>query len=743
MAVETFRYIDYYDNKDFLKENSKILLRKYKDDLVFYTSFDSVLDADYYSVSDTPITQGTPTIENWGVFGQFALLNNASIKYDKANFESLTEKGCVSFRVNPKFSNNFGYQEFLAEDNVTIPVFPKITNSNYRFGGGSLDLTGGYSKSITYDLSNLSNMVQAGSINFVIKFNYAGIPEQDVTIISLGGDNSENKIEIIHKTDGKLYGNIYDQSGALITSINFSWSADYNWREFELNFDFINNLNSFFIDGTLYGNTTDSGTRNISPGEITIGGTNTNHYVDDIGFFSSPRHTENYSPRKITVENETNVIAFASYDLGYNLDIGSNLLINSLTPINNDYYFKIKLDDTLIFSGDDITITLEEDDELIDISDKISALLDGTGVSSSVVDNRIRISSTEVGSKISIETPDNSNSLISLLGGVEESKFPNAPNEDVYLFQLFNEINNQNRISLIHSSESHLYIKMYDNSGTIKVDKDLGLWNNEFNTWYAFEINWNKTSAEIFIDGMLVDVFKTGFVRGNNTHAIIESSSVDDYGFDELIIYSEPQHTEDFTINQYALTPYPTYNPYIDINFGTGFRDEEVSGMEINCSANINYTVKVGNSWYYYYSGSWRIGDGSFSQTSTPSTLETKFTELYVSEDKEVIVRAYFHSDGFTEGWIDSIGIIIESSETEQAVIIGSIDLRTPVDLSTNFNVVITTDKETKEIDVSSLAEDKTAVTLDEIKSAINLANIEGLAPASDDGNGHLVLKTI
>jgi hypothetical protein len=191
-----------------------------------------------------------------------------------------------------------------------------------------------------------------------------------------------------------------------------------------------------------------------------------------------------------------------------------------------------------------------------------------------------------------------------------------------------------------------------------------------------------------------------------------------------------------------TLTPYAADDPYIDIYFGSGFKDEELKDLNLNCHSGCNFVVKLANTWYYYISGAWRTSDGTYAQSISPSVMETKFSDLYFNENQEMIIRVYFHSDGQTLVWIDEISINIELGEAAPATITGTIDLTTTVDVSVDSHVIITTNQGSAEVNVSTGALDPTNITLDEIKNAIDAANVPGLASVSDDGNGHLVLQS-
>lgn len=739
MATETFRYIKHSDEKYFINDQGRTELVKYAKDLSFYVPFDSTTKASYHEGERNPIITGDASIENWGVFGQHLLLDGGSIKYDKSNFESISERGSVQFRLKPNFAHEYGYQEFLAEGPLTLPTFPKIQTSTSKFGGGSLDLNGGYEKYISYDVDNVFTMVQKGAITFYVKCNYIGTPTSKVTLLSIGDETNKNKIEIFHETDGDLTAKIYDQNGGLVVDLSFTWQANTNWNEITLSFDLSEGESRLFLNGTEYVLSNGVGIRTNPVGKIIVGGEYSDFSIDDLIMFSFNKYVSDYSRRNTSLKNSEDAIFSAPYDTNYNLTVGNFPVIISLTPVSADYGFRLLVDEEVT----DISISIEKSDTLQSLVNKIHNQIQLSGATVSLVEGKIRVSSKVKGRNINIIDPVQLEilNLIPLLGGVSDSVFPNPPTSTVNLIDFYNGSNNQNRITFSHTTDSHLILKMYDSSGVKRVEKDLGIWNNKIYTWYAFEIGWNKTIAEVFIDGQLVDAFKTGFIRGSDTDLMLNSAPQSPYGFDELVIYNIQKNREDYLVPQYALTPYTTSNPYIDIHFGSGFRNHEVVDLNLNCSSNISFTVKLGNNWYYYYSGEWRDGNGTFQLSTSPSVLETKFSELIFEESLDIIIRAFFHSDGYSPAWLDEISIVTEIGEAQPATIIGTVSVST-VDLSSDYNVVITTANDSKEVDLSSEASNKSEVTIEEIKKAINSANIKDLAPASDDGLGHLILRT-
>ncbi len=406
-------------------------------------------------------------------------------------------------------------------------------------------------------------------------------------------------------------------------------------------------------------------------------------------------------------------------------------------PSGDSYYFK------LYIGGDsfgDTFVVLQPGDTMVDISNALNLSI--TGATATVESSKVRITADSDGDSISIEAPASGNSLITLMGGVDDSVIPNAPTANAEIFGFYDGSSDSNRISLIHDTDSHLVLRMYDNNGDTQVDQDFGLWSNHYLNWYAFELNWNESITQLFVNGTQFGVTSTGFSRGDSTYLFLQSNSGDTYRFDELLVYDEYQHFGAYTVETVAMQQYDDTDPYIDVYFGTGFVEGEVVDLNLTAHADTRYVVKIGATWYYYLSGAWRVSDGSYSQAITPSIMETQFSDLAFNEDADLIIRVYFHSDGQELVWLDEIGVVVETGAAETAIIVGTIDLSSAVDLSSNYNLVITTDQGDTTVNLKSEAGDSTAVTLAEIKAAIDAAGVPGLATAGDDGSGHLVLQT-
>ncbi len=748
MAVETFRQIDYSDETKFLSEDGSIALRQYTENLVFYANFDSTVNGTYGLGDVTATTTGTVTSENNGVFAQHLLIDDGSSYYANDNFETLTTEGTLQFRLKVDFDNAPGAQSFIRTANPVISAVPDISTDISHFGGGSLDLTGAVEKRIEYEESNITTMVQTGTIDTFFISDYTGSPSTSVMLFDFyNGTNNNNRIQIYHSTDGKIYCRLYDQSASLVVDINFTWVADADPHNISLNFDGNAGATRAFVDGTQY-DTTDVSTftrTSIGAGYVGVGSSSgfiSDHYIDDFAIFNTVQFTTNYTTRTVAyVGDENDLLFYAKYDDTTDLDTGTTAEATATYPASGDYEFKIAIDGNY-YTGADIVVSLVTEDTMLDVSNKIATELTAANVTITQESaGNITITADVDGETISIEAPDDGTSLITLLGGVASAVLPNGPTADTNIVEFYNGTNNNNRIIITHTTDSNILLKMYNSSNTLTVDQDFGVWSNNNITWYAFELDWNDTIGQFYIDGTLVGVFQTGFDRDDSCRFYLNAGT-DNYRFDELIIHNDYQHDTNYTVATAALSEYAADDPYVDINFGSGFQEDEVTDIDITASDDTAYVVSIDDNWYYYFSNAWRASDGSYSQSTSISNMEINFSELYFDESQIIKIRVYFHSDGATAVALDEINIVATTLTTSAATLTSTVDLTSGVDLTSDQHITITTDQGTAEVDVSSGAGDIAAVTLQEIIDAINAAAVPGLATAVTDSIGHIVLQT-
>lgn len=356
-------------------------------------------------------------------------------------------------------------------------------------------------------------------------------------------------------------------------------------------------------------------------------------------------------------------------------------------------------------------------------------------------EGRIRIQSTNLADSVEILPPTSGLNLITLLGGVSNPVINNAPSQNAVLLS-FNNGNNNSKLELSHLTTGHLNLKVYDKVGVKKIDKNLTIWSNSYLEFYTFELNWNKNLISLFVDGILSGLEITNFERDSGLDLYISSGS-DIYKFDELIICSKAVEFSDHLVATSALTRYSADLPYIDINFGKGFKEQDIEDIFINCTSNCHFVLGMGLQWFYFLSNSWSISNGSFNQSNDPAVFESKFNLMHFNEELDLKIRIYFESDGERQCSIDEIRINKKVAANKTAILVGAVAITAPIDFTSSITkMTIVTDQGSKEVDVTKLAADITAVTIEEIKNSINDEYVPGLKPVRDDGFGHLVFET-
>lgn len=442
------------------------------------------------------------------------------------------------------------------------------------------------------------------------------------------------------------------------------------------------------------------------------------------------------------IENEGSIKFYLR--AGFNNSVGEQHFknINPVLPIPivKDYGVTIYTNDI----PTEFNISLEPTDNGLSVYNKLAVKLIGNGFQCyKDVNNKIKITTTGYGDEILVTDPldPNMSSLITLMGGMSDPFIANGPTTNTEFLKLSTKYDNTNKISLTHKTDSHIQLNMYDYTGVLIVDQDLGLWSNNRNKYYAFELNWNEQLIQFFIGGKLNTVFMASVERKDcRTFLYLNGAVPNNYLIDELQVYNTTQHNKNYSLETSPLTPYDSENPYIDVNYGQGFIEKEIKDIIIDGTTGLHFTIKIGLTWYYYFNGSWRTGDGSFGQSTDLVTFEAKFAELFFNENFDLLIRIFFNSDGWTPVSIDEISIIREVGGVASAYITGEIRLSSTVDLSSDSYIKISTNLGFLEVDLTTAAIDTTAVTLEEIKQAIREANVPGLASISDDGNSRLVL---
>jgi hypothetical protein len=251
-------------------------------------------------------------------------------------------------------------------------------------------------------------------------------------------------------------------------------------------------------------------------------------------------------------------------------------------------------------------------------------------------------------------------------------------------------------------------------------------------------LDFNETIGQFFLDGVMKSIFQTGFLRTDSGYLTI-SSGTTQYKFDEVIIYDVYKNNRNFTPAASNLSKYDISRPYVDLKVDELLNQGDVIALELTASAQTTYIASIGGIYYYYFAGGWQVSNGTYSQSTELILFIEKFPELNFN-GTETIIRVFLASDGNTLQYLETLNLITDITSSKPAKLTGTKDLTNPVDLSVNNKIKITTVAGSYAVNIAGAT--PAATTLTEIKNKINAAAIPYLAPASDDGAGHLVLFT-
>lgn len=192
------------------------------------------------------------------------------------------------------FQNYFAWNSQL-DGNYGVGTLTVTATNGAAIGDGMLDLTGGTSKYVS--LSGTTALGNIGTLAFVYKPNYAGIPGTAKYMYSSGNqlNNNVNTFAIYHNTDGFLWLLSRNSLGATIFSsqVGSAWSPISGTSYiFTVQLDTTNGATKLFIDGVQYGSTlTQTGVRTDSNwARVGMDRTNTansNFYISSLVFYNA------------------------------------------------------------------------------------------------------------------------------------------------------------------------------------------------------------------------------------------------------------------------------------------------------------------------------------------------------------------------------------------------------------------------------------------------------------------------
>lgn len=257
------------------------------------------------------------------------------------------------------------------------------------------------------------------------------------------------------------------------------------------------------------------------------------------------------------------------------------------------------------------------------------------------------------------------------------SNYSGGPPSWYTLFELqISDGINTDEIYLSHTNISggQLYLQIRG-SGSGIVSSYFGVWNPTSGVKYEFELNWdvNIGAHRLFILNPSTGICEqfgttktgTGTITALNHFKIgTNFNSTDSMNgkFEDFIIFSDVQHTSNYTPSDYAIysmlndiiTPISGLSSSISIYSWNSFAE---TSTKLG-SDEIKYILSDddGVTWQYYNSG-WISSNEAYSQANTATEINAQFSSFPVT-NKKLLIRAFLHStDGTTTPELDNLAI--------------------------------------------------------------------------------------
>ena len=287
-----------------------------------------------------------------------------------------------------------------------------------------------------------------------------------------------------------------------------------------------------------------------------------------------------------------------------------------------------------------IQTALGENEELTNYSHIVSVSSDDTD---------IILATIQPGYKLEITNPvtmqgQACENLLTLFTSISTPFYMNAPENDITFFALEGI---EDYIRIIHKTDGNIYANIHGVGEVL-----LCSWNKTYFEWMELEVSFNEQLIFVLKDGTLKNIIQvSGILRElPRTNMVLTGTEVDTYSFDEIVLFSEIQHTKNYTLSTSHMPVYPIDNPYVDIHYGAIrlYDDKSIS---------ISYVGDIGIS---LYSGTRPIIGGDTFVSSLPvSTFITSFEEEVLNDYSDLIFKVFFHSDGYAPATLTSLDLNI------------------------------------------------------------------------------------
>ena len=220
-----------------------------------------------------------------------------------------------------------------------------------------------------------------------------------------------------------------------------------------------------------------------------------------------------------------------------------------------------------------------------------------------------------------------------------------------------NVTNNDQRIQLIYDGVGW-NLKMNGDSDNLIVNDTSDTFVSG-DTFQYFELNWNRSLYQLFINGAQEKLGRFNFVRTNNNALIFGSKENSNIAIDELIVKNTYGNFSEYTVPNAAYTKYPASNPYQDIPIGDSFAEKEVEDIIIEGSENLKFYLQSGDTFFKVINREWIDATDStnFQDSNNIDEIRNNIASFPFDSTKEIKFRVFFPSNGFTQAYLDKIEI--------------------------------------------------------------------------------------
>lgn len=384
MIEKSYFYRKASEEQYFEYSTTRIALREYIENLIFYNSFNNQT-AEVAFFDKTPYELGTVELRDHGTFGACVTVK-APIKYDKKNLDTLQKTGTISFNIGINKLEGFSKQtifldnwpENMPEDDYSFTLTAGRESTkpvNFHLGANATkeDVLNTILVAVDPSIFKAEVDVSGDLTNVIIKSAYPGeiIDITDGTygtnllsILSVGnkifgcypinGDqelltfNNENNsysIKVIHaneENESIFKVEFYNKEGELKTTLRSKWENDgSNLTNIEIDFDY--DVAYLFLDGELKDFQSTNFEREFG-GELWVCGTENNPYTyDEIYILSTITHTASFDTRETQLTKYTATRPYIDFFWKGN-DISSDSLNQFVVSATPNIHFILYVD---------------------------------------------------------------------------------------------------------------------------------------------------------------------------------------------------------------------------------------------------------------------------------------------------------------------------------------------------------------------------------------------------------------